>query len=92
MNVTEKRKQAMIRTALVAMILRSTGYRVVYVLRRNPDGNSGSGRTVLKTNSLKAARKKFNAMRIADTDSLTITLTAVVGQRHGEVHASGDTK
>ena len=79
----------MIRVLLAAMLLRSTGAAVQYIVRRQYNGVTGQGTTILKAARLKDARKKYQAMRVADTDTITITINVIVAQRHGSVAASG---
>lgn len=78
----------MIRVIIAAAILRSTGALVEYGVRRIKSKTTGKGTTVLTTPKLREARRKYNAMRIADTDDITITVAAVIAQRHGTVEAS----
>lgn len=82
----------MIRVILAAALLRSTGAQVEYGVRRVYRGTKGKGTTVLATPKLREARRKYNAMRIANTDTITITVAAVVAQRHGTVEAKGGTE
>ena len=80
----------MIRVIIAAMLLRSTGAIVEYTVRRVYGGIKGKGTTFLATQKFSEARRKYEAMRIADTDTLTITVAAVVAQRHGEVKSKGE--
>lgn len=77
----------MIRVIIAAALLRSTGAIVEYGVRRVYAGTTGKGTTVLATTRLKEARAKYKAMRVADTDTITITVAAVIAQRHGTVEA-----
>jgi len=79
----------MIRVLLAAWLLRNTGADVQYIVRRRYSGTKGRGTSVLRASNFKQARAKYRAMRIADADTITITLAAVVAQRHGTVAASG---
>lgn len=83
-------ERQMIRVLLAAWILRSAGSVVEYSVRRIYGGVKGKGTTVLSTSKLREARRKYNAMRIADTDIITITVTGVVAQRIGTVAPKGE--
>jgi hypothetical protein len=77
----------MFRTIIAAMLLRTTGAQVQYNVRRLHGGKSGKGTTVLRTKKYRDAKRKYKAMRVAITDTITITVEAVVAQRHGTVEA-----
>jgi hypothetical protein len=77
----------MIRVLTAAILLRTTGAAVQFVVRRKYNKVGGQGTSVLKTARFKEARAKYHAMRIADVDTITITLEAIVEQRHGTVEA-----
>ena len=78
----------MIRVRLAAALIRSTGGVCEYRVRRIYNNTKGQGTTVLRTQKFGEAKRKYNAMRIADTDVITITVEAVVAQRHGTVEAN----
>ena len=78
----------MLRILLAAMLLRMTGAKVSYVVRRLYSGVKGKGTTVLATPKLSEARKKYRKMMVSDTDTITITTEAIVAQRHGTVSAT----
>lgn len=75
----------MIRILIAALLLRTTGAKVRYQVRRVYGTTRGSGTAVLKTPSYLAAKTKFKAMRIAKTDTITVSVVAVVRQRRGTV-------
>ena len=79
----------MIRVLLAAMLLRSKGITVQYVVRRKYNGIGKQGTTILKADRFKDARNKYQSMRIADTDTITITIESAIAQRHGTVSAAG---
>jgi len=79
----------MIRVIIAAWLLRNMNAGVRYVVRRQYKNTTGKGTATLTTAKLKEARAKYRAMRIADTDTITITVEAVVAQRHGTVSAAG---
>lgn len=82
----------MIRVIIAGIILRSTGAVCRYEVRRVYSGVKGKGTTVLSTRRLSEARAKYNAMRISETDTITITVVAVIAQRHGTVTSKGESK
>lgn len=71
----------MIRILIAAWLLKTTGAKVNFVVRRRNAKRAGKGTTWLTTDSLKTARTKYNSMRIADTDTITISVEAVIAQR-----------
>ena len=77
----------MIRVWIAAMLLRSAGGAVNFVVRRRSGAakKHGLGTTLGTFRKLRDARKKFNAARVADTDTITINVEAIVAQRHGDV-------
>jgi len=79
----------MFRVLIAAILLRNLGADVKYIVRRIYNGVKGKGTTILTAHKFTDARAKFKAMRGADTDTITITVEAVVAQRHGTVPAKG---
>lgn len=75
----------MIRIAIAAALLRTTGATVEYRVQRQKKQTNRDGTTVMAVKSLRSARRKYKAMRIADTDTITIRVVATVAQRHGTV-------
>lgn len=72
----------MIRVRLAAWLLRTTGANVEYGVRRvKAKLVRGKGSTVLATAKLGEAIAKCEAMRIADADAATITLTTIIKER-----------
>lgn len=81
----------MIRVRIAAALLRTTGATVEYAVRRvNSKLQRGKGRVVLLTPKLKEAVKKYQDMRVADTDTITITVQTVVAKRHGTVEGGSN--
>lgn len=73
---------------LATWLLRTTGATVEYGVRRVKSKQiRGQGTTLLATPKLKEARSKYATVRVADTDTITITVAAVIAQRHGTVEA-----
>jgi hypothetical protein len=77
----------MIRLYVAAWLLRTAGFDPSYVVRRIYAGTTGRGTTVMNNRKFKNAKERYNAMRIADTDTITICIEADVAQRHGTVAA-----
>lgn len=81
----------MIRELTAALLLRTTGASVQFTVRRILDGNvRGKGSTVLTTPKYREAIAKYKAMRIADTDTITVTVEAIIKQRHGTIESKGE--
>ena len=79
----------MIRAIIAAWLLRNMGAKVRYVVRRQYANVKGRGTSTLTTSKLSEARDKYRSMRVADTDTITITAEAIMAQRHGTVAAKG---
>ena len=77
----------MFRLYIAAWLLRTTGASVRYLVRRVYAGTTGRGTTVLNVSDMKHAKAKYNTMRVSDKDTVTITVEAVVAQRHGTIEA-----
>jgi len=78
----------MLRIKLAAMLLRSTGASVKYIVRRRNNNTNGNGTAILAASTFKEARAKYLKVRVADTDTITITVEAVVAQRHETVFST----
>jgi len=79
----------MFRVIIAAFLLRSIGANVEYVVRRKSAQREGKGTTLLTATKLSVARTKYRNVRVADTDTITISVEAIIAQRHGGVSASG---
>jgi len=77
----------MIRTLIAAVLLRTIG-PVEFRVQRQRKQTGKDGTTVLRSPSYFKARKKYRAMRLADTDCITIRVVGTVKQRHGNVEAN----
>ena len=86
----------MIRVIIAAWLLRTTGAKVQYSVRRSfiidPTVTGRTGESKFRTlgtfDSLKDARAKYKNVRTASTDTITINAMATVAQRHGTVSAN----
>ena len=83
----------MLRIKLAAMLLRSTGAKVEFGVRRVSDKLvRGKGRTYLATESLAEAQNKYASMRVAYTDTITLTVAAVIAERISEESTNDDSR
>jgi hypothetical protein len=77
---------------LAASLLRLSGASIEYRVQRLRPNTSDSvahihkdGSTVLRTKSFREAKRKWQSMRVPDTNTVIIRLVATVRQRHGTV-------
>lgn len=71
----------MIRTFIAALLLKSLGHEFEYRVQRNKKNAGKDGTTYLRTRKLRDAKAKFDKMRAAYNDTVTIRLVATVASR-----------